>query len=118
MKDFVSPVSRSHVGECDHEPGMGCGHPVVGRRGGHGGEVRHVEHGAPLDLFRDRHDLSSDLDLSLTPSAETIIGHSRIETTKNIYGHLFAQDRAFILKAINQPVSRLHVHGDNDEDAA
>jgi integrase len=46
------------------------------------------------------------------------MGHSRIETTKNIYGHLFAQDRAFILKAINQAVSRLHVHETTDEDAA
>jgi integrase len=46
------------------------------------------------------------------------MGHGRIETTKNIYGHLFAQDRAFILKTINQAVSRLHVHEVNDEDAA
>lgn len=27
----------------------------------------------------------------------------------NIYGHLFAQDRAFLLKAMNQAVSRLYV---------
>ena len=46
------------------------------------------------------------------------MGHSRIETTKNIYGHLFAQDRAFILKAINQAVSRLHVHEATDEQVA
>ena len=46
------------------------------------------------------------------------MGHSKIETTKNIYGHLFAQDRAFILKAINQAVSRLYVHQDTGEDAA
>ncbi len=46
------------------------------------------------------------------------MGHSKIETTKNIYGHLFAQDRAFILKAINQAVSRLYVHENTDEDAA
>jgi hypothetical protein len=39
----------------------------------HDGELRHVEHGAPLDPFSNRHDLGSDLDLSLTPSAETII---------------------------------------------
>ncbi|MGH3342868.1 MAG: site-specific integrase [Carbonactinosporaceae bacterium] len=38
------------------------------------------------------------------------MGHSKIETTKNIYGHLFAQDRALILKAINQAVSRRYVH--------
>ena len=42
------------------------------------------------------------------------MGHSRIETTKNIYGHLFAQDRAAILKAMNQAVSRLYVL-DEDE---
>jgi integrase len=46
------------------------------------------------------------------------MGHSKIETTKNIYGHLFAQDRAFILKAINQAVSRLHVHEDTGGHAA
>jgi integrase len=46
------------------------------------------------------------------------MGHSRIETTKNIYGHLFAQDRAFILKAINQAVSRLYVHEATDENVA
>jgi len=46
------------------------------------------------------------------------MGHSKIAPTQDIYGHLFAQDRAFILKAINQAVSRLHVHEDADEDAA
>ena len=31
------------------------------------------------------------------------MGHSKIETTKNIYyGHPFAQDRTFILDAMNQ----------------
>jgi len=73
VQDFASPLSRSHAWKRDHEPGMGCRHPVVGRRGWHGGEVRHAEHGAPLDPFSDRHEPSSDLDLSLTPSAETII---------------------------------------------
>jgi integrase len=38
------------------------------------------------------------------------MGHSKIETTKNIYGHLFAQDRTFILDAMNQAVSRLRVY--------
>jgi hypothetical protein len=37
------------------------------------------------------------------------MGHSRVETTKNIYGHLFAQDRTEILTAINEAVSRLYV---------
>jgi integrase len=46
------------------------------------------------------------------------MGHSKVETTKNIYGHLFAQDRAFILKAINQAVGRLSVHEGSDEDVA
>ena len=36
--------------------------------------------------------------------------HSKIETTKNIYGHLFAQDRALILDAMNQAVSRLYAY--------
>ncbi|HEY6793942.1 MAG TPA: site-specific integrase [Kineosporiaceae bacterium] len=35
------------------------------------------------------------------------MGHSRVETTKNIYGHLFAQDRQEILNAMNAAVSRL-----------
>jgi integrase len=38
------------------------------------------------------------------------MGHSRIETTKNIYGHLFAQDRTLILDAMNQAVSRLYAY--------
>jgi integrase len=38
------------------------------------------------------------------------MGHSKIETTKNIYGHLWAQDRASILDAMNQAVSRLRVY--------
>ena len=51
------------------------------------------------------------------------MGHSKIETTKNIYGHLFAQDRASILGAMNQAVSRLYAYEDQepkvdgDEDA-
>jgi integrase len=40
------------------------------------------------------------------------MGHSRIETTKNIYGHLFAQDRTSILDAMNQAVSRLYAYED------
>ncbi len=38
------------------------------------------------------------------------MGHSKIETTKNIYGHLFAQDRTAILEAMNETVSRLYVY--------
>jgi integrase len=38
------------------------------------------------------------------------MGHSKIETTKNIYGHLFAWDRAAIMEAMNQAVSRLYAH--------
>jgi len=75
-KDFGVCRFPSHAGESDREPGIGCGHPVVSRRGRHGGEVWHVEHVAPLDAFSDRNDLSSDLELSLTPSAESII-HGR-----------------------------------------
>ena len=40
------------------------------------------------------------------------MGHSKVETTKNIYGHLFAQDRADVLTAMNQAVSRLHAYED------
>ena len=42
------------------------------------------------------------------------MGHSKIETTKNIYGHLFAQDRALILDAMNEAVSRLYAY-ENEE---
>ncbi len=46
------------------------------------------------------------------------MGHRKIETTKNIYGHLFAQDRKLILEAINQAVSRLYVEEGPAEEAA
>jgi integrase len=52
------------------------------------------------------------------------MGHSKIERAKNIYGHLFVQDRASILDARNQAVSRLYAYesqepkADGDEDAA
>lgn len=52
------------------------------------------------------------------------MGHSKIEITKNIYGHLFIQDRSAILVAMNEAVSRLHVYDDqgsvpaDGEDAA
>jgi integrase len=38
------------------------------------------------------------------------MGRSKIETTKNIYGHLFAWDRAAMLSAMNQTVSRLYAY--------
>jgi integrase len=46
------------------------------------------------------------------------MGHSRIETTKNIYGHLFAQDQAAILDALNQAVSRLYVYESQESGGA
>jgi len=46
------------------------------------------------------------------------MGHSRIETTKNIYGHLFAQDRSAILDAMKQAVSRLRVYEGQEPNAA
>lgn len=36
------------------------------------------------------------------------MGHSKVETTKNIYGHLFAWDRVAVLDAMNQAVSCLY----------
>ncbi len=44
------------------------------------------------------------------------MGHRKIETTKNIYGHLFAQDRSLILTAMNQAVTRLYVQDDEKQD--
>jgi len=46
------------------------------------------------------------------------MGHGRIETTKNIYGHLFAQDRAAILDAMNQAASRPRVYESQERNAA
>ena len=40
------------------------------------------------------------------------MGHRKIETTKHIYGHLFAQDREAILTAMNRAVTRLYVQDD------
>lgn len=42
------------------------------------------------------------------------MGHRKVETTKNIYGHLFDQDRAAILDALNQAVTRLYVVEESD----
>lgn len=44
------------------------------------------------------------------------MGHSRVETTKNIYGHLFDQDRKSLLDALNSAVSRLTVIDDEGDD--
>ena len=33
VKDFGVCRFQSHSGESEREPGIGCGHPVVGRRG-------------------------------------------------------------------------------------
>lgn len=48
------------------------------------------------------------------------MGRSKVETTKNINGHLFAQDRTAILDGMNQAVSRLHLceSADNGRDRA
>jgi len=46
------------------------------------------------------------------------MGHSRIETAKDIYGHLFAQDRASILEALNQAVSRIYAHENPEHGSA
>ena len=42
------------------------------------------------------------------------MGHRGVEATRNIYGHLFAQDRAAVLDAMNLAVSRLHPYEDLD----
>ncbi len=46
------------------------------------------------------------------------LGHRKIETTKNIYGHLFAQDRRAILAAMNAAVTRLSIVEREDRAAA
>ena len=42
------------------------------------------------------------------------MGHSRVETTKNIYGHLFEQDRKTLLEALNSTVTRLYITDEDD----
>jgi integrase len=42
------------------------------------------------------------------------MGHRKIETTKNIYGHLFAQDRTIILETMNQAVTRLYAYEEDE----
>ncbi|MBT0771257.1 site-specific integrase [Kineosporia sp. J2-2] len=46
------------------------------------------------------------------------MGHRRIETTKNIYGHLFIEDRSALLVAMNAAVGRLQVASDESATAA
>ena len=46
------------------------------------------------------------------------MGHSKIETTKNVYGHLFAQDRASLLAALNQAVGRLCAYENSGDPGA
>ena len=46
------------------------------------------------------------------------MGHSKVETTKNIYGHLFAWDRFAVRDAMNQAVSRLYAYGLPGDDAS
>lgn len=43
------------------------------------------------------------------------MGHKRIETTKNVHGHLFACGRTDLLKSINAAVSRLTVSEATDD---
>jgi hypothetical protein len=45
-----------------------------------------------------------------------VTGHSRVETTKNIYGHLFAQDRQSIMVAMNDAMSRLYAVDDEADE--
>lgn len=44
------------------------------------------------------------------------MGHSRVETTKNIYGHLFDQDRTSLLEVLNSAVTRLYITDEDDGD--
>lgn len=43
------------------------------------------------------------------------MGHSKVETTKNIYGHLFTQDRTELLKRLNSAVTRLYITDEEHE---
>jgi integrase len=40
----------------------------------------------------------------------TQMGHAKVETTKNIYGHLFDADRTALLRAMNATASRLYAN--------
>ena len=68
----------------------------------------------PRELRRSFVSPLSDADVPIEQISR-LVGHSSSTTTETIYRNLFAQDRAFILKAMNQAVSRLYVQ---DEQAA
>jgi hypothetical protein len=94
------PVSQFGVTGCR----AGVGRVLSSVAAGHSGGTR-----SALDRFRE----TSIVDRRVTGDVHQM-GHSKIETTKNIYGHLFAQDRALILDAMNQAVSRLYAY-ENEE---
>ena len=48
--------------------------------------------------------------------SRTRCDNRKVETTKSIYGHLFAWDRAAVLDAMNQAVSRLYAYDLPSED--
>ena len=74
----------------------------------------------PLEARELRHVCASLLIASGASDIQVArqMGHSRIETTKNIYGHLFAQDQAAILDALNEAVSRLYVYESQESGGA
>jgi integrase len=125
-------VERGAAGR-EQSGGKRYGRLINGRRGGylgyamwrrylalaHGYTVAHPDGQITYTAHELRHVCASLLIASGATDMQVAnqMGHSRVETTKNIYGHLFAQDRAFLLKAINQAVSRLYVHEERDEAA-
>lgn len=76
----------------------------------HGYTAAHPDGAVSYTAHELRHVCASLLKGRLRHAGGRQMGHSKIETTKNIYGHLFAQDRTAILDALNQAVSRLHAY--------
>jgi integrase len=122
-------VERDAAGR-EHSQGKLYGRLINGERGGylgyamwrrylalaHGYTASHEDGIVKYTAHELRHVCASLLIASGATDMQVAnqMGHSRIETTKNIYGHLFAQDRTAILNAMNQAVSRLYVLDDDE----
>jgi integrase len=134
IPDIAMPAVRRLVGRGalgrDRSDGRLYSRLINGERGGylsyslwrrylslaHGFTAAHEDGSVKYTAHELRHVCASLLIASGAADTQVAhqMGHSKIETTKNIYGHLFAQDRTSILDAMNQAVSRLHVYEETD----
>lgn len=136
IPDIAMPAVRRLIGSGaqgrEHSAGRLYGRLINGERGGyigyamwrrylklaHGYTAAHPDGIVKYTAHELRHVCASLLIASGATDMQVAyqMGHSRIETTKNIYGHLFTQDRASILEAMNQAVSRLYAYEGSEDD--